>query len=100
MRVRELVVLVAICFGTQANAESCAELYGAVKREAMYCDFFCDQKKLAPLQQAYETNCIVIVVPLAFLASFENSSDEPGFFWSDAQDNNLISSTGPVFRSE
>ena len=77
MRVKELAVLIALCCGTEVNAQSCAELYGAVRREAMYCDFFCDQKKLAPLQEAYETNCIVIRVPLAFLASFENSSGEP-----------------------
>jgi hypothetical protein len=99
MRVRHLAVVIAVCFTTHANAKSCSELYSAVKREAMYCDFFCDQKRLAPLQQAYETKCIVIVVPLAFLSSFENASDEGGIFWYGAQDSNLIPN-GSGFRSE
>ena len=99
MRVRELFVIAVCCFTTHANAKSCLELYSAVKREAMYCDFFCDQKKLAPLQQAYETKCIVMVVPLAFLSSFENASDEGGIFWYGAQDGNLIPSAS-VSRSE
>ena len=100
MRVRELGVLVAICFATQANANSCSQLYGAVKREAMYCGFFCNQKKLAAFQQAYEANCIAIVVPLAFLSSFENSPEDHGTSRYDAQDSNLIPSKGPTFRSE
>jgi hypothetical protein len=78
MRTRELLIFVAICCGTQANAESCSELFGAIKREAMYCDFFCDQRKLVPLQQAYEAKCIIIVVPLKSLSSFDNLPDEAG----------------------
>ena len=78
MRTRELLIFVAICFGTQANAESCSELFGAIKHEAMYCDFFCDQRKLVPLQQAYEAKCMIIVVPLASLSSFDNLPDEAG----------------------
>jgi hypothetical protein len=78
MRTRELLIFVAICSGTQANAENCSELYGAIKREAMYCDFFCDQRKLAPLQQAYEAECIIIVVPLSLLSSFEDLPNEAG----------------------
>ena len=78
MRTRELLIFVAICYATQANAEICPDLYGAIKREAMYCGFFCDQRKLAPLQQAYEEKCIIIVVPLTSLSSFENLPDEAG----------------------
>jgi len=61
---------------TQANAEGCLELYAAIKREAMYCSFFCDQQRLAPLQASYEAACIKIYVPLDIAAPFENSPDE------------------------
>jgi hypothetical protein len=97
MRAGKLGVLLATLLTTEATAENCSQLYNAVKYEAMYCGFFCDQRKLAPLQQAYETNCIVIVVPLAFLASFENSSDDSAIAsWSDAR-NDFSPSTSPAF---
>ena len=79
---------------------SCAELYGAVKREAMHCGFFCNQMKLAPLQLAYETNCIVIVVPLTTLAVFENTPDDLGISVHSTEDKNLTSPNGAVFHSE
>jgi hypothetical protein len=97
MRAGKLGILLATLLSTEAAAESCSRLYNAVKQEAMYCGFFCDQRRLAPLQQAYETNCIVVVVPLAFLASFENSSDDSEIAsWSDAR-NDLVPSTSPTF---
>ena len=96
MRARELCIAATMCFAAEANAESCTELYGAVKREAMHCGFFCDQEKLAPLQVAYEANCIVMVIPLATLAVFENPPDEPGI----SSDHNLISSKGRIVHSE
>jgi hypothetical protein len=33
----------------------------------MYCGFFCDEAKLVPLQQDYEANCIMFVVPASAL---------------------------------
>jgi len=90
MRVKELAVLIAIGFCTQANAESCPELYTAVKREAMDCGFFCDQKRLAPLQRTYELNCIVIVVPLEFVSAFENASGEADISWPQVQSPYII----------
>jgi hypothetical protein len=100
MRIRELCIAAAICFTTGANAEDCADLYSAVKYEAMHCGFFCDQAKLAPLQVAYEANCIVMVIPLATLAIFENALDEPAMSLHGMGDNNLISSKGTAFHSE
>jgi hypothetical protein len=97
MRAGKLGVLLATLLSTEATAESCSQLYNAVKQEAMYCGFFCDQRRLVPLQQAYETNCIVIVVPLAFLASFENASDDSEIAsWSDAR-NDFAPSAGVAY---
>ena len=67
----------ALCCATPVHAETCPRLYDAIKRQAMYCGFDCDQRALAPLQRTYETQCIVIHVPLELLASFENPADEP-----------------------
>jgi hypothetical protein len=99
MRLRHILIFVALCCGNQANAENCLGLYGAIKREAMYCDFFCNQSALAPLQQAYETNCIVITVPLASISSFENLPDEPGLP-RHTQENKSQPSMGSTFQSE
>src|SRR6476646_2429842 len=68
MRTNAFLVFVSLFFCSgQANALTCSDLYGAIKRAAMSCDFFCDQAKLAPLQRAYEASCIVLVVPLSSL---------------------------------
>jgi hypothetical protein len=75
MHTRIVLVLAALFCVTPANAQSCSDLYSAIKRAAMYCDFFCNQQKLAPLQRAYETNCIAMIVPLSMLP-FENLTDE------------------------
>lgn len=79
MHARNLLLLVALCCGTSANAEDCSDRYDAIKRAAMYCDFFCDQPKLAPLQRAYETNCIVLAVPLSWFP-LEELPDEIDLF--------------------
>jgi hypothetical protein len=79
MHARTLLLFVALCCGTHANAESCSDRYDAIKSAAMYCDFFCDQRKLVPLQQAYEANCIVLAVPLSWFP-LEERPDEPDFF--------------------
>src|SRR5262245_50786381 len=52
------------CAG-QAQAQSCADLYGAVKRGAGDCGFFCDQARLQPLQMAYSESCIHVALPLS-----------------------------------
>jgi hypothetical protein len=49
----------------EAQAQSCADLYIAIKTEARSCDFFCDQARLKPLQQAYSASCIHVVLPLS-----------------------------------
>jgi hypothetical protein len=48
-----------------AQARSCADLYRAIKIEAMGCGFICDQARLKPLQEAYSATCIPVVLPLA-----------------------------------
>jgi hypothetical protein len=78
MQTKAFLALAAVFCSGQANAETCSDLYGAIKRAAMYCDFFCDQRELAPLQRAYEASCIVMVVPLSSLP-FENQSTEDEF---------------------
>ena len=75
MHARKLLIVAAFCCATPANASDCSDLYGAIKQAAMYCGFFCDQRELIPLQRAYESNCIAIVVPLNSL-SFEDQSNE------------------------
>ena len=93
------MIFVALCCGNQANAENCLGLYGAIKREAMYCDFFCNQSALAPLQQAYETKCIVITVPLASISPFENLPGEPEFH-RHLPETKPQPSMGSTFQSE
>jgi hypothetical protein len=53
-----------LCAG-QAQAQSCADLYNAIKLEAKDCGFFCDQARLKPLQQAYSASCIHVTIPLS-----------------------------------
>jgi hypothetical protein len=49
----------------EAQANSCADLYKAIKIETTGCGFFCDQARLKPLQAAYKTSCIHVVLPLS-----------------------------------
>ena len=62
MHLRALWICAIFCWVPPAQAQSCAEIYGALKQEAMYCGFFCDQGKIEPLQEIYEKNCIFRVV--------------------------------------
>ena len=52
-----------LCWAGEAQARTCADLFSAIKSEAMYCGFFCDLGKLQLLQKAYEATCIRIVIP-------------------------------------
>ena len=79
MHARNLLLFAALCSGTPVNAESCSDRYDAIKSAAMYCDFFCDQRQLAPLQRAYEANCIVLAVPLSWFP-LEEQPDEADLF--------------------
>jgi hypothetical protein len=58
------IAILLFCIG-EAQAHSCADLYRAIKDEANDCDFFCDQARLKPMQQAYSASCIHVVLPLA-----------------------------------
>jgi hypothetical protein len=55
-------ICAALCWAPQAQAQSCASIFETIRKEAMYCTFFCDQEKLQPLQQAYEAGCIAFSV--------------------------------------
>jgi hypothetical protein len=57
-----LSIAAALCWTAQAQAQSCASIFDAIRKESMYCTFFCDQEKLQPLQQAYEAGCIAFTV--------------------------------------
>jgi hypothetical protein len=83
MHARNLLLFVALCCGTHANAESCSDRYDAIKSAAMYCDFFCDQRKLGPLQRAYEANCIVLAVPLSWFPLDELPDESDSFAGSE-----------------
>ncbi len=67
MRLKALSVYLLLCWTPAAHAQSCADIYGAIRHAAMYCGFFCDQAKLRPLQAAYESKCIpTFVAPSLF----------------------------------
>jgi hypothetical protein len=65
-----------LCWSAQARAQGCADLYQAIKTAAMYCGFDCDQQTIEPLQQAYERQCIVAVIPLTIFPD-DPRSDRP-----------------------
>jgi hypothetical protein len=62
---RVLITAAAMLWSGQAYAQRCAELYRAIKSEAIYCGFFCDQERAQPLQVAYEALCIPHLVPFS-----------------------------------
>ena len=72
--VRVLLLGVALCWGMQAHARNCGDIYASIRSAAMYCGFFCDQDTLRPLQAAYEADCIVQVIPASLLL-FESNPD-------------------------
>jgi hypothetical protein len=63
MALGTLLICVVLCWAAQASAQNCADIFTAIKKEAMYCGFFCDQERIRPLQRTYETNCISFIVP-------------------------------------
>src|SRR5262245_51266766 len=77
MYARKLLIATFVCCATPAHADVCQALYDAIKREAMYCGFQCEQQAIAPLQQAYEERCIVVRVPFELFSAFENLPEEP-----------------------
>ena len=62
-RLKVLLTCALLCWARDTQAQSCADLYNAVKSEAMYCGFFCDLEKLELPQKTYEASCIRIVLP-------------------------------------
>jgi hypothetical protein len=52
-----------LCWAGEAQARTCADLFNAIKSEAMYCGFFCDLGRLQLLQRAYEAACIRVALP-------------------------------------
>jgi hypothetical protein len=61
-RLKVLLTCVLLCWASGTQAQSCVDLYKAVKSEAMYCGFFCDQGKLELSQKTYTASCIRIVL--------------------------------------
>ena len=62
-RLKVLLTCALLCWARETQAQSCSDLYNAVKSEAMYCGFFCDLGKLELSQKTYEASCIRIVLP-------------------------------------
>ena len=56
-------ICVMLCWAGEAEARTCADLFNAIKSEAMYCGFFCDLGRLQLLQRAYEAACIRVALP-------------------------------------
>ena len=69
MPLKVLLISAILGWQGQAQAQSCRDIYNLIKKEAMYCGFYCDQKILEPLQQVYEEKCISLIIPLS---SFES----------------------------
>jgi hypothetical protein len=63
----------------EVQARTCADLYSAIKRDAMYCGFFCDLERLKPLQEAYKVSCIRIELPLSPF-DLDSVPQEPAVF--------------------
>lgn len=74
MAVKVFLIVAILGWQGQAHAESCTEIFNLIKKEAMYCGFYCDQQILEPLEQVYEERCIGPITPLS---SFESSPFPP-----------------------
>jgi len=100
MYARKILVFALLCCGSQANAQSCSNLFEAIKRASRHCDFFCDQRELVPLQRAYEANCIAISIPPDLLP-FENWPDDTALPMSveSAAAREIAPSSQKVFSS-
>jgi hypothetical protein len=58
---------IAVGWAAPVHAQTCSQILAAIKKEAMYCGFFCDQEKIRPLQHTYERNCMPsIIAPSLF----------------------------------
>lgn len=53
---------------TATHAQSCADYFDAIKKQAMYCGFFCDNERILALQQRYEAACMkgTVIAPSPF----------------------------------
>ena len=52
-------VLWLVLGGTAAAyADDCADYFTAIKKQAMYCGFFCDSERILALQKNYEAICM------------------------------------------
>jgi hypothetical protein len=62
------VLWLALSGATAAHAHSCADYFGAIKKQAMYCGFFCDNERILALQQSYEAACMkgAVIAPSPF----------------------------------
>jgi hypothetical protein len=60
-----LALFIFIMLSWQAQAQSCVDIFNEIKKESMYCGFFCDQKILEPLQIIYEEKCVCLTTPLS-----------------------------------
>lgn len=63
MPLKVLLIFSILSWQGQAHTQSCMDIYNMIKKEAMYCGFYCDQKILEPLQQVYEEKCISLIIP-------------------------------------
>jgi hypothetical protein len=53
---------IAVGWATSTHAQTCRQIFAAIKKEAMYCGFFCDQEKIRTLQLSYERSCMQSVI--------------------------------------
>jgi len=74
MPLKVLLIFVILGWQGQAHAQSCRDIFNQIKKEAMYCGFYCDQEILEPLEQVYEEKCIGLIIPLS---SFESLPSPP-----------------------
>lgn len=65
MPLKVLLIFAILGWQGQAQAQSCRDIFNLIKKEAMYCGFYCDQEILEPLEQVYEEKCIGLIIPLS-----------------------------------
>jgi hypothetical protein len=75
--IKVLLTGAVLCWPATVHAQTCQNLYDAIKRAAMYCGFDCDQQALEPLQQTYERQCIVAVIPMSVFPD-DPRPEQPG----------------------
>lgn len=62
---RFIIILISLLSLHRAQAQSCQDIYAAIRREAMYCGFFCDWKEIRTLQVEYESRCMRSTEPMS-----------------------------------